>query len=371
MDYVLVAVLILLAVVVVWLMAQNLAGQKKNEAVEGQIKDLRRDLQTISGAQSQSAGQISTLTTTVTQRLDAVAKSLQDGVASSANIAAQGQTAIAGELKNTQGIMERIHKQLGEFQELSRGLNETQHSLEKVLGGAKTRGILGEITLERLLQDCLPPSQYALQFRFLKGDIADAAIFLRDGKLLAVDSKFPLEAFRRIETEGDDARRAFAAAVKIHAEAISKKYIAPQENTLELALMFVPSETVYYELLMTKDSRGELLDACCREKHVIAVSPNTLYAHLCVIAMGLRGMQIEENAKHLQAGLAGLQKQLDTFSDYFQKLGTHLKNLQQNYSEADKRLDKAQMALGGMVQTGIATGEQLELPSEARGKANS
>jgi DNA recombination protein RmuC len=367
MNSVLITALIALVVLVAWIALQFLTGQKKSGALENQMNELRRDLQTMAASQSQNSGQISTLATTVTQRLDAVSKSLQDGVTNSAQIASQGQSAIAGELKNTQGIMERIHKQLGEFQELSRGLNDTQHSLEAVLGGAKTRGLLGEVTLEHLLADSLPPTQYALQYRFSAGDIADAVIFLRDRKLLSVDSKFPLDAFRRIETEGEDARRAFATAVKGHADAISKKYIVPNENTLELALMFVPSESVYYELLMTTDSKGDLLDAYCRARNVIAVSPNTLYAHLCVIAMGLRGMQIEENAKHLQAGLTGLQKQFDTFSEIFQKLGTHLKNAQQSHADADKRLERAQTALGSMLRSGETAaeieGEKGKLPS--------
>jgi DNA recombination protein RmuC len=127
---------------------------------------------------------------------------------------------------------------------------------------------------------------------------------LRDKKLLAVDSKFPLEAFRRIQTDGDEARRSFASAVKGHADSIAKKYIRPDENTLDLALMFVPSESVYYELLQTSDSKGQALDEYCREKRIVAVSPNTLYAHLSVIAMGLRGMQIEENARRLSNGLS-------------------------------------------------------------------
>src|SRR4030095_5853484 len=161
-----------------------------------------------------------------------------------------------------------------------------------------------EVTPERLLEDSLPPSQYSTQYRFSSGEAVDAVILLRDKKLLAVDSKFPLDAFRRIQTDGDEARRAFVTAVKGHADSISRKYILPEENTLDLALMFVPSESVYYELLQSADSKGQPLDAYCREKRIVAVSPNTLYAHLCVIAMGLRGMQIEENARRIANGLA-------------------------------------------------------------------
>src|SRR5215471_1422496 len=357
-----VAVLVALALVL-WVGLQSLAAQKKSQGIESQMNELRRDLQTIATAQAQATGQISTLTSSVTTRLDSVSRSLTDGVAKSADISAQGQSAMREELKSTQQLMERIHRQLGEFQELSRGLSSAQQSLESVLGGVKTRGILGEVTLDRLLEDSLPPSQYATQYRFASGEAADAVIFLRDRKLLTVDSKFPLESFRRIETDGDDARRQFAAAVKKHADAIAEKYIRPEENTLDLALMFVPSESVYYELLQTVDGKGQPLDEYCRERRIVAVSPNTLYAHLSVIAMGLRGMQIEENARRLANGLSGLQKQLSNFSETFEKVGTHLKNAQQSYQEAGRRFDKAELALEGMLTSGNASaGEQTELP---------
>src|SRR5256885_3144516 len=315
MSGILIAGLLLVAALIVWLALQSVGTQKKSEAIESQMNELRRDLQSIVAAQAQATGQISTLASTVTQRLDSVGKTLTDGVVQSAEISAQSQSAMREELKSTQGMMERIHKQLGEFQEVSRGLTSAQQSLESVLGGAKTRGILGEVTLERLLEDSLPSSQYVSQYRFASGECVDAAIFLRDKKILAIDSKFPLEAFRRIQTDGDEARRTFIAAVKLHADSIARKYILPAENTLDLALMFVPSESVYYELLQCADNKGLQLDAYCREKRIIAVSPNTLYAHLCVIAMGLRGMQIEENARRLANGLAGLKKQFANFSE--------------------------------------------------------
>lgn len=360
---------VILAVVgalVAWAALQSVRAQKKSEVVESQMNELRRDLQSVATSQAQAAGQLGTLASTVTQRLDSVSKSLTDGVAQSADISAKSQSAMRDELKSTQNLMDRIHKQLGEFQELSRGLSAAQQSLESVLGGAKTRGILGEVTLDRLLEDSLPNSQYATQYRFAGGETADAVIFLRDRKLLAVDSKFPLESFRRIQTDGDEARRAFATAVKKHADAIAEKYIKPDENTLDLALMFVPSESVYYELLQTADSKGQPLDEYCRERRIIAVSPNTLYAHLCVIAMGLRGMQIEENARRLANGLSGLQKQLGNFADTFEKVGTHLKNAQNSYQEAGRRLDKTELALEGMLASGsVGAGEQAELPLAA------
>ncbi len=354
MNVVLIGVVIVVAALVLWLVLQTSQEQKKSAALESQLNELRRDLQTIGTAQAQSTGQMATIGQSVAQRLENVTKTLQDGVLNSAQIATQGQTAIANELKNTREQIGNIQKQLGEFQELGRGISSATKSLEGILGGAKTRGLLGEVTLGRLLEDSLPASQYAVQYRFSSGEAADAVIFLRDKKLVAVDSKFPLDAFRRISAEGEEAKRAFATAVKGHADSIAKKYIVPNEGTLDLALMFVPSETVYYEMLMTLDSKGEALDSYCRGKNIIAVSPNTLYAHLCVIHLGLRGMQIEENAKRISAGLSGIQKNMATFTDVFEKLGTHLKNAQQSYGEADKRLEKTQNTLDSLVGTSAA-----------------
>jgi DNA recombination protein RmuC len=373
MNGVLIGVVIVVAALVLWLVLETSREQKKSALLEGQMNELRRDLQTIGTAQAQSSGQIASIGQSVSQRLESVTKALQDGVSNSAQIATQGQTAIADELKNTREQIGNIQKQLGE---LGRGISSATKSLEGILGGAKTRGLLGEVTLERLLEDSLPSSQYATQYRFSSGEVADAVIFLRDKKLVAVDSKFPLDAFRRIAVEGEEAKRAFATAVKGHADSIAKKYIVPNEGTLDLALMFVPSETVYYELLMTEDNKGEQLDSYCRGRNIIAVSPNTLYAHLCVIHLGLRGMQIEENAKRISAGLSGIQKNMATFTDVFEKLGTHLRNAQQSYGEADKRLEKTQNTLDSLVGTSAADASienglgTLELPAETSAKTS-
>lgn len=361
MSWVLVLGLAVVAILVLLVAVLGISGRRKGDVLETQVTELRRDLQAIATAQAQSAGQVSAIAQNVTLRLESVTKVLQDSMSHSAQIASQSQTAMREELKNTQGVMERVQKQLGEFQELGRDISQATQSLETVLGGAKSRGILGEVALERLLQDSLPSSQYATQYRFASGETADAVIFLRDDKLMAIDSKFPLDAYRRIQEQGEEAKRAFVAAVKGHADALSRKYIRPEENTLDLALMFVPSETVYYELLVSEDSKGQSVDAFCRERKIAAVSPNTLYAHLRVIAMGLRGMQIEENARRLAAGLAGLQKQLDTFTDVFERLGTHLKNAQQSYLDADTRLERTHNTLGGLLGAGDEVQQKLPL----------
>src|SRR2546429_3881018 len=357
MDGFLIGGVILVVVLVLWLALQSLQSGQKDGAIESQMNELRRDLQTIATSQAQSTGKLETIAKSVAQRLDSVTPALQDAIKNSAQITGQmtsdAQTKMADELKNTREQISQIQRQLSEVQQAGKQMAQTAQTLEGILGGAKSRGSLGEVTLERLLEDSLPSAQYVTQYKFSSGEAADTVIKLRDRKLMAIDSKFPLDAYRRITTEGEEARRAFITAVKGHADAITKKYIVPEEGTLDLALMFVPSESVYYELLMTDAIKGQPLDAYCRERQVFAVSPNTLYAHLCVIAMGLRGMQTEENVRCLLASLSGLEKQLEKFADKFGVLGTHLKNAAQSHSEADKRLQKAQNTLQTMLGAGV------------------
>src|SRR3984893_1869807 len=190
MNVALIGIAILLAELVMWLVPKNTQSKKKSDGLENQLGELRRDLQTIANSHAQSTGQIQTMGQTVSQRLEGVTKALQDGVTNSAQIASQGQTAIATELKNTREQISLIQKQIGEVQEQSRGLSQATQSLEAVLGGAKRRRHLGERTLPRMLKDSLPASQCAMPHRFSSGEAADAAIFLRDDKIMVIDSKF-------------------------------------------------------------------------------------------------------------------------------------------------------------------------------------
>ncbi len=360
MNGILVALILVVAALVLWQIFQAAQNKRKEASLETHLSEMQRGVQQIAGQTQSVTQQMGQLAQQVAQQLAGVTGALQKGVTDSAQIAAKAQEVMSGELKSSQAMFGRIQQQLGEFQELGRGMSKATQELETVLGGAKSRGLLGELALERLLEDCLPGANYTLQYRFSTGETADAVIHWGD-KRLAVDSKFPLDDFRRLATEGEPARRGFAYAVRGHAEAISKKYIVPGEDTLDIALMFVPSENVYYELLMTEDGKGQPLQQYCRNIGVIPVSPNTLYAYLRIILMGLQGMQIEENAKRLRADLAGLRKQLDTFEDVFEKLGTHLKNANLSYSEAELRLGRAETTLAQMIEG--ASPDQQALPA--------
>ncbi|MDE3110299.1 MAG: DNA recombination protein RmuC, partial [Acidobacteriota bacterium] len=167
--------------------------------------------------------------------------------------------------------------------------------------------------------------------------------------------------------EGDTARREFSAAVRKHADSIAEKYILPDERTLDYAMMFVPSEGVYYELLRTEDSKYGLLDEYCRSKRVFPVSPNTFYACLSAIAVSLQGQKIEENARHLLDNMAGLKKQLESFGEVYEKLGTHLRHAQQSYEDADSRLSRARNSVEQMSQGALPEPAAKLLDAATRG----
>ena len=313
---------------------------------EAQLSASRQEMQNTLTAQAQSVtAQINHLMSTMTQQLGQVRQELQSGVASSGQMASQAQRDVAQRLQSSTDALMQMSQKIGEVQQTSRDLSNAAQTLQSVLGGAKTRGTLGEVTLERLLCDALPQSAYSTQYRFMStGGIVDAVV--RSGeRMLSIDSKFPLEAYRRLAESGDDARREFSLAVRKPADTIAEKYILPDEHTFDYALMFVPSEGVYYELLMTEDAKYGRLDEYCRGKRVFPVSPNTFYACLSAVAISLQGQKIEENARHLMAGLAGLKKQFEIFAEVYEKLGSHLRHAQQTYEEADSRLNRARNSL--------------------------
>jgi DNA recombination protein RmuC len=317
---------------------------------ESKTTELRQEMQNLLAAQSQSlAAQLGQVSQSVTQQLGSVTQQIQSGMASTGSLVSEAQRAVSDKLQFATNMMGTLQQQLGKVEQSGRDLSEAARAIESVMGGAKTRGLLGEVTLERMLSDMLPVSAYEMQYRFSTGEAVDAALHFGE-KLVPIDSKFPLEDFRRLMEQGDDARKGFAAAVRNHADAIARKYIVPGENTLDFALMYVPSESVYYELLMSCDSKGAPLDSYCRDRRVIPVSPNTLYAHLSVILMGLKGFQIEENARRLHASLSGLKAQWDNFAAVFEKLGTHLRNAQQSYGDADRKLERSRDCLDQMAQ---------------------
>jgi DNA recombination protein RmuC len=354
MVWTVVLLIALAAGAAVWIVTINARRHTADQAIA-----LRQEMQTLVATQSQAlTAQLAQLAQSVTTQMGQVTQQLQNGMASVGVLTSGAQKAVSEQLQASTQMLGTIRQQLGEVQQAGHEVSNAARQIQTVLGGAKTRGTLGEVALDRMLADALPEASYETQYRFSTGEVVDAVVRLNE-RLLPIDSKFPLDDYRRLVEIGEEARKGFSQAVRQHSDSIARKYILPYEGTLDIALMFVPSEGVYYELLRSEVSNGSPLDEYCRSKNVIPVSPNTLFAHLRVILLGLRGMQIEENAKRLLSSLTGLKKQMENFGEVYERLGTHLRNAQQSYADADRKLDRARNVIDEMAQ-GAPASKALE-----------
>jgi DNA recombination protein RmuC len=222
-------------------------------------------------------------------------------------------------------------------------------TLQNVLQNPKQRGVLGEYYLSQVLENVLPPDRFRLQHKFKDGEIVDAVIELEKGKLLPVDSKFSLENYNRLVEEHDKVQRdvyakAFKADLKNRIDETSK-YIRPSEGTMDYAFMFIPSEAIYYDLLinkvgLTNTSARDLIEYAFREKKVIIVSPTTFMAYLQTVLQGLRGLQIEEQAKEIQQRVGELGRHIATYEQLMQKLGGSLGTSVNHFNNAHRELKK-------------------------------
>lgn len=228
------------------------------------------------------------------------------------------------------------------------GFTDQLQNLEKVLTNAKTRGNLGEASLELILSNILPPQSYEMQYHFKNGEAVDAVVKIKD-KVLPVDAKFSLENYRRIIGENDKDKKAvlekeFKNDLKKRIDETSK-YIRPNENTLDFAFMFIPAEGIYYDLLINevgavKVNTRSLIDYAFNEKKVIIVSPTTFAAYLQTVLQGLKALQIEESAKEIRKNVEMLQKHLLAYGDYHKKIGNQLSTLANTYNISNKEFNK-------------------------------
>jgi len=246
----------------------------------------------------------------------------------------EGATKVFGELK---GQLGQVAEMAARMENLGKELQE----LQDILKAPKLRGQLGEVQLETFLGQVLPEKFWQAQYRFRDGQVVDAVIRLRE-HLVPVDAKFPLEAFQRLLKAEDEAakrqaRRDFVRAVKGRVDEIASKYIRPGEGTFDFALMFVPSEAVYYEILVRGEGDNEEpVLAYATGRKVIPVSPNSFYAYLMTIALGLKGLQVEARAQEILGELSRMQGEFERLGETLRILGRHLQNAMNQFQEADK-----------------------------------
>lgn len=261
------------------------------------------------------------------------------------------QTSVQKQLGESARLVADVTQRLTKLDETNRrvvDVAEELKTLQNVLQNPKQRGVFGEYYLESVLENVLPAKQYVMQYGFSDGQIVDAAIFLDKGKILAVDSKFSLENYNRMVNEGDKTEKAkLLAKVRLDLKGRideTSKYIRPAEDTMDFAFMFIPSESLYYDLLIGSVGAGssarDLVEYAFRDKRVIIVSPTSFMAYLQTVLQGLRSLQIEEQAKDIQVRVGKLGQHIGKFEEYMHKLGSALGTTVNHYNAAHKELSK-------------------------------
>jgi DNA recombination protein RmuC len=294
-------------------LAETARAREASQSVDRRFEDLRRSMETRVGG--------------VERRLDT------------------GQQSIAEHLGKSGNLLREVGEKLGRLHETSQRIEKLAGEvtrLEDLLKPPKLRGTLGEMFLEQALGQVLPPGSFATQHPLGDGVVVDAVVFVQD-RMVPIDSKFPLENYRRareVEDEGEKkrARAQFGRDVRKHVDAIAEKYIRPANGTCDFALMYVPAEAVYSEI--AADGEDAALADYAAAKRVIPVSPRLLYAYLSTVALGLRGIALQENAKEVHQNLADLSRLWDRVGGPLEKLGSHLSNAQKQYDETSKAFER-------------------------------
>lgn len=330
MEFVIFISLFLFLAVVFFILAKlQTASAEKNH---------RESEQFLSQFATQLNQQINNFTIQVNQRL-------QDNVI----VLQKTQENISQRLDTTSQIMSRVDTNLGKLYETNQHIFTVGKDLSKLsdlLQVPSFRGGFGELLLENLLEQILPRQNYELKFKFKNGQQVDAVIKVGD-RIVSIDSKFPYENFRRltetkVESEKQKYRREFYRDVKIHVDKISSSYILPEEGTFDFALMYIPAENVYYETVIKSEEKNDEKDIFlfALGKRVIPVSPNSFYAYLQSILLGLRGLEIEKNAQEILSYLHHLRVDFSRFKEEFRILGTHVTNARNKFEETDSLLNK-------------------------------
>ncbi|MBN1190935.1 MAG: DNA recombination protein RmuC [Dehalococcoidales bacterium] len=289
---------------------------------------------------------------------DQVRKSLDEGNRSFGE-KYENSLKVIGDIKKTIGSLEETNRQM-----LSIGRDIA--GLQDLLRPPQIRGGLGEMTLNNILREILPGQSYSEQYRFRNGVIVDAVIKI-GGRIVPIDAKFPLDSFERFISCTDDREKAsclkeFCRSVKMKIDDISAKYIQEDECTYDFALMYIPSENIYYQTILKNELEveGKSIAEYALERRVVIVSPNSVYAYLRVIHIGLRGMQFESNIRKILDDYSRLNKELEKFEKQFATLGTHINHAQAAFDGASRQLDTVSNKMARIGESSVPENSVIE-----------
>jgi len=273
------------------------------------------------------------------------------------NISEQTSKTIASINSQSQKAIQEVTEKLTKLDETNKqvvNFSAQLQNLQDILKNPKQRGVLGEYFLEETLKNVLPPNSYQMQYNMgvdpitKKDLIVDAVVFVKD-KIIPIDSKFSLENYERIldcnnSEERKKLEKAFKQDLKDRIDETSK-YVATTKNTVDFAFMFIPSEAIYYDLLVNKVgaikvNTRDLIEYAFRDKKVVIVSPTSFLAYLQTVLQGLRALQIEESAKHIKANVEKLSRHLISYEDFIKKLGNSLGTTVNHYNSSYQEFKK-------------------------------
>lgn len=343
-----------LGIVILFLLAAILflLYKTRKPAADQSLTVLQQQLSQIS---EQLNNQINSVSNQVNQRLFESSKILQDT-----------NQNIGNRLDSTAQIISRVDSSLGKLYESNQQIFLISKDISKLgdlLRAPSFRGGIGELMLENLLHDILPVQNYSLKHKFKNGQQVDAVILLGD-KLVPVDSKFPYENFKKViecatETDKTKFKKDFYRDIKNHIDKIASSYILPEEGTFDFALMYIPAENVFYETII-KDE-GTIYHYALQKK-VVPVSPNSFFAYLQSIVLGLKGLQVEKSAQQIIIYLNHLRNDFQKFQDGFRIVGSHLTNARNKFEESEHQLERFSDRLENAAQPKSLDSEPVSTP---------
>ncbi len=349
MLYVVIGVLAVAVVALIVVIVRLSGGRGKDNYLQADLMNLRQEVSDLTASLNQ----------TLTERMDKTQSSMQF------------------QLRQSSALINDVSRRLTKLDETNKRVVDVADelkTLQNVLQNPKQRGVFGEFYLNSVLENVLPPNQWQAQYKFRDGETVDAVIFLDKHRILPIDSKFSLENYNRyIETTDKDVKAKLLARVKMDLKNRideTSKYIRPNENTMDFAFMFIPSESLYYDLLISNVGTGgssrDLIEYAFRDKHVIITSPTSFMAYLETVLQGLRSLQIEEQAKEIQKRVAQLGMHIARYDEYMSKLGNSLGTTVNHFNNAYKefaKVDKDVVKIAADGSEPRITPESVDKPS--------
>ncbi len=337
-------VLVAIAAIALVLYGRRTAQQQQDALQEQQLLQALATQTAASKALAEESGRtVHALTDTLEKRLASFERTIDERIKDSQTALGQNLGTMQHQSAESAKVLKSVGENLGRVLEASQKIEKLAGDvtrLEDLLKPTKIRGLLGEAFLEEALRQVLPPGSYEMQKRFSDGEIVDAAVLL-GGRIVPIDSKFPYENYRRAadctdEVERKRLTRQLWAGTRKQVDEIARKYIRVAEGTFEFALMYLPAEALYAEIVGNDEETNVVDYAIAR--HVIPVSPRLLYAYLYTVAQGLRGLEIEKRAHVVVEQLAILKRGISSIEDPFETLGVHLNNASKQYEKTGQQL---------------------------------